>query len=665
MPYYYRRRRYQPRWRRRFWTWRSRKNFRRRRRWRKHRRVRKKLSKITVKEYQPETIRKCCIKGIQQLIIANKKRLTNNYRDYENSYIYENQPVGGGYSITKYNLDALYEQHQKVRNWWTNTNNNLPLVRYTGCKLKLYRSEEVDYVLSYYTCYPMIDTLHLNNSMQPSIQLMNPDSIIVPSKKTQPKGKPYKTVKIRPPAQMQSKWYFTQDIAKTGLLLVGASLCSLDHYYISPFAESNNTSFKTLNTKYFNKHNFASTTQYGYIPWQKGTEQKTIWVHKTANNNQTNLDNLKFADLIYLGNCSTYQPGNTIGEIISNSGTVNNYFSNYKNWGNLFWHSYLHGEALFVICTASWHEILTYTKETKLTSDKKFTPLTEPIYITCRYTPEIDTGHENQCYILPITRDDTEWNPPNNENLKHAGFPLWILFFGWLDWLRKAKVVVHIDEFYTVVFQSKFITPKLDFYCPIDEDMFNNRSPYQPQDNMIVPSDTSNWNPHVRFQQQTLENICKCGPGIAKFPDYIKSVEAKLKYQFYFKFGGCPPKMDTITDPTKQIKFPIPGNEQQIYSLQNPSAPPETFLYNFDVRQDLLTKAATKRIKRDWETETTLLSTTGKWTAPTSATQETPETSDEEKDPENEEETLLQKLHRYRLKRQRLQHKLLQLMKQE
>lgn len=663
MPYYYRRKRYRPRWRRRIWTWRPRTYFRRRRRWRKRRRVRKKLSKITLKEYQPETIRKSCIKGLQPLIIANKKRLSNDFRDYENSTIYENQPGGGGYSITKYNLDALFEQHQKVRNWWTKTNQNLPLVRYTGCKLKLYRSENVDYVCNYFTCYPMLNTLHLNNSMQPSIQLMNPDSIIVPSKRTKPTGKPYKILKIKPPAQMQSKWYFTADIAKTGLLLLGTTLCSLDHYYISSASESNNISFKSFNTKYFNRHNFASTTDYGYIPWISGTQQKTIWVHKSATPNITNISNLQFGDLIYLGNTSTYQPGNTVKDI---NGTTQNYFSNYKNWGNLFWHDYMHGEALFIICTAPFSKINTYVNETKLTAENMFTPMTEPLYINCRYNPDTDTGHDNLAYILPITRDENEWQPPTNENLKHGGFPLWLLFFGWLDWLRKAKLVVHIDEFYTVVFQSKFITPKLDYYCPIDEDMFNNKSPYQPEQNMIVPSDTNNWNPHVRFQQQTLENICKCGPGIAKIEDNTKSVEAKAKYCFYFKFGGCPPKMETVADPTKLPKFPIPSNEQQMYSLQNPTTPPENFLYTFDVRKDILTDRATKRIKKDWGPDTSLLSTTGKWTAGTSLSIESPKTtSEEEEDSENEEETLLQKLNRYRLKRKRLQCKLLQLIKQE
>lgn len=663
MPYYYRRKwNYNPYRRRRFRRRRFRTHFRRRYYWRKHRRVRKKLKKITVKEYQPETIRKCCIKGIQPLIICNQKRLANNFRDYENSFIYHNQPGGGGFSLTKFNLDAFYEQHLKIRNWWTKSNNFLPLCRYTGCKLKLYKSENVDYVCSYYTCYPMVDTLHLHNSCQPSIQLMNPDSIIVPSKRTQPKGKPYKTVKIPPPSQLQSKWYFTQDIAKSGLLLLATTICSLDHYYIASNAESNNIGFKTLNTKYINRHNFGSTAEYGWIPWQEGTQQKTFWVHRSAPATTVNTDQLTLGDCIYLGNASTYQPGS----YVNSKSLITEYLSSYKNWGNIFWHQYIQGEALILVCTKSFAQIKQFNKDTKLTASNGFTPLTEPIYLYCRYSPDIDTGTGNLAYILPNVRDTNNWDPPNSENLKHGGFPLWILFFGWLDWLRKAKYVVHLDDFYTVVFKSPFITPKLDFYCPLDEDMLNNKSPYQDQEGLIVPSDTSNWNPHVRFQQQTLENIVQAGPATAKFPHGTKSVEVKCKSSFYFKFGGCPPKMETIADPTKQDKYPIPNNQQQLYSLQNPSQPPETFLYSFDVRKDIITKPAAKRIKKDWQTETDLLSTTGKWSPEPVYAEPSPEaTSEEETDSENEEEALLLKLQRYRNKRKRLQLKLLSLIGQK
>ncbi len=550
----------------------------------------------------------------------------------------------------------------KVRNWWTKSNLNLPLCRFTGCKLKLYKSENVDYVCSYFNCYPMVDTLHLRNSCQPSIQLMNPDSIIVPSKRTQPKGRPYKTIKITPPAQLQSKWYFTKDIATTGLLLLTTTICSLDHYFIASNAENNNVGFKSLNTKYINKHNFGSTSEYGWVPWIEGTTQKTFWVHKSAHPNRADISTLYVYDCIYLGNASTYQPGRTPTQ----SETMTQYLENYKNWGNLFYHTYLHGEALILVCTKNFTEIKNFTRSSLTNATNGFTILTEPIYLYCRYSPDIDTGIGNLTYLLPSIRDTNNWEPQNNENLKHGGFPLWITFFGWLDWIRKGKFVVHVDDFYTVVFKSQFITPKLDYYCPIDEDFYNNKSPYQQNEGEIVPSDHSNWNPHVRFQQQTLENIVQAGPGTAKFPHGTKSVEAKCKFSFYFKFGGCPPKMETITDPTKQEKFPIPHNEQSMYPLQNPSQPPETFLYNFDVRKDIITKTAAKRIKSDWQTETTLLSTAGKWSPEILCTDESTKTSsEEEEDSENEEATLLHQLNRYRRKRKRLQYKLLSLIQQE
>nr|UGV34302.1 MAG: ORF1 [TTV-like mini virus] len=667
MPYYFRRRRNRwTRWRRYYSNWRPRTHLRRRRRWRKRKRVRRKLSKIIVKQYQPETIRKSCIRGIQALLITNQKRLANNFRDYENSFIHHNEPGGGGYSITKYNLDAFYEQHLKVRNWWTNTNRNLPLCKYLGCSLKLYKSENVDYVCSYFTCYPMVNTLALTNSCCPGIQLMNPDSIIVPSKRTEPKGKPYKRVKIRPPAQLESKWYFTQDLAKTGLLLFTCTACSLDHYFISSSAESNNVGFKSLNTKYINRHNFGSTTTYGWIPYIEGTNQKTFWAHKNAAPATEQIQNLFFKDLIYLGNASTYQIGDTV-ETKWISSSNNTYFDSYKNWGNIFWQGYINGEALLLVCTESnWETIKTWAKDKtkKLTTDTKFTKLTEPLWLYCRYTPETDTGIGNQSYILPNVRDDKNWDPPTSENLKHGNFPLWIMFFGWLDWLRKGKFVIHMDEFYTIVFKCPFITPKLDYYVPMDDSMFENRSPYQPEPGDIVPSDTNNWNPHVRFQQVTLENICACGPGTAKFPHGTKSVEAKCYYKFYFKFGGCPPKMEQVENPTTQGKWPIPGTEQQIYSLQSPSLPPESLLYRFDTRQDLITKRAAKRIKTDWGIEKALFSPSGEWTTPIQPA-ESPETSSEEaEDSENEEETLLHQLQRYRRKRKHLQLKLLSLMHQ-
>nr|UGV33918.1 MAG: ORF1 [TTV-like mini virus] len=656
MPYYYRRRnRRRPYRRRWFRPWRFRGYLRRRRRWRRQRWVRRKLSKIKIKQYQPETIHKSKIKGVQSLIIGNSKRLTNNYRQYEQSYIFHNEPGGGGFSITKYSLDGLYEQHQLVRNWWTKTNNNLPLCRYTGCKIKLYRSENVDYVCSFFTCYPMLATLHLYNSCQPSLQMMNPESIKVPSKRTKPLGKPYKILKLKPPAQLTNKWYFTADLAKTGLLLLTTSLASFDHYYISSTSENNNTGFKSLNTAFFIHHNFQQPGNEGYKPWTEGTQQKTLWAAPRWPQQQNQQQNYKVRDLIYLGNTSTNQIGSPIGD------SPTTYFQNWKNWGNIFYHTYINEEETILVSTLPLDTIKNQAQSNSQIGTG-FQTLTQPLLIDCRYSPDKDTGTDNQCYIVSAVRETTHWDPPQSDKIKHYGFPLWLLFYGWLDWLRKLNPVVHLEDHWTICFQSKYITPKLPYYVPIDYDFLQNKSPYQTEPGFISTEDNNNWNPHVKFQQQTLEKICFTGPGMPKLGN-AKSVEVKCEYIFYFKYGGCPPKMETITDPTKLPVYPIPNNNDELYSFQNPKLPPESYLYHFDVSKDIIKDSAAKRIKRDFSSEKTLFQTTGRMQPGIQISPETtPEATDQETDSEKEEETLYQQLKQCKRKRKRLQLKLLTLM---
>ncbi len=120
--------------------------------------------------------------------------------------------------------------------------------------------------------------------------------------------------------------------------------------------------------------------------------------------------------------------------------------------------------------------------------------------------------------------------------------------------------------------------------------------------------------------------------------------------------------MVKIDDPSKQEYYPVPSNELQTTSLQNPAYPPEYYLYSFDERQGQLTQRAAKRIKHDWETKKTLFS-------PTESPKEVPAqttspTTSEESDSEKEEETLFQQLINQQQKQRKLRHRIKQLMKQ-
>ncbi len=127
-------------------------------------------------------------------------------------------------------------------------------------------------------------------------------------------------------------------------------------------------------------------------------------------------------------------------------------------------------------------------------------------------------------------------------------------------------------------------------------DFITGNSPYEQG---VNPLDYPRWYPMVQYQEQAINDLLQTGPGTAKF-NGKKTVEGKCLYTFYFKFGGAPPPMVHIKDPTDQPDFPIPNQIMETTSLQDPTCPPEQYLYNFDQRRGYLTERAAKRIKKDW-----------------------------------------------------------------
>ncbi len=70
-----------------------------------------------------------------------------------------------------------------------------------------------------------------------------------------------------------------------------------------------------------------------------------------------------------------------------------------------------------------------------------------------------------------------------------------------------------------------------------------------------------------------------------------------MRYNFLLKWGGNPSNMETIADPTAQPTGPDPNQlllPNEIISPENTIA---NYIYKWDTRRDLLTQAATKRIK--------------------------------------------------------------------
>lgn len=126
------------------------------------------------------------------------------------------------------------------------------------------------------------------------------------------------------PKQMVNKWFFQQDFQNVGLFMLHTAGLSLNHMYTPTDTKNTTVGLYCLNPNIFQNGDFANAT--GYNPnntwYYFGTEPHVI--NKPSN----------ASDFIYLKS-TKYTAGK--------SGASN---ANQENWGNLLFHTYIHGEQL-------------------------------------------------------------------------------------------------------------------------------------------------------------------------------------------------------------------------------------------------------------------------------------------------------------------------------
>nr|UGV34489.1 MAG: ORF1 [TTV-like mini virus] len=608
MPWY---RRYKRRWRRRRRPWyrRPRAPFRRRF-WRRYwvSKRKRKLKKITVKQFQPEKINKLNVKGIYPLFLTTHERISHNLIQVIDSTTPHRGPGGGGFSIMQFSLQGLYELFLKSQNWWTKSNCNLPLIRFNGVTLKLYRTEHVDYIVTIQQCYPMCCNDIMFMSTQPSIMLMTKGSIKVSCRQNTRNKKPYKIVRVSPPAQMLTKWYFQSLLAKTGLLLIKATAASFDRFYTHSFASSTTMGFTSLNTTTFQFHNFKQyPTQTGYKP------QNNLYLWGAVKAAIPDPMNTKVSQLIYLGQTTILQEGESLESCKQD---VTKYLTERDKWGNPFHPRFFTYDYQVFSTNKPLTDIITKVKQSgninktiKEVFATEFTPRTVPLQTQCRYNPLADKGTGNKIFLVSIVSDQETWHEPKDERLMRQNLPLWLLTWGWSDWQKKLAQIHHFDYDYVTVIKSPYIEPTLTYYIPLD-DSFTNWPPSSPYGTDLNQSDSKNWFPKNNFQVVSLNNIAASGPGTVKLRK-DQSCEAHMYYKFHFKLGGCPAPMETICNPINEPVYPVPDNQLQTPSLQSPETPLQTFLYAFDERRGQITTKAAKRLKTDFTTREPFISTTG------------------------------------------------------
>lgn len=642
---FYRKRRYRPYRRNWFKSRRPRKTIRRRRRRHRVRRKRfykyrlKKLKTIVNRTYQPEKIRKCHIKGFLQLIECGYGRLSDNYTLFKESIVPPHEPGGGGWSIQQLTLGNLYVQGKYAMNYWTYSNKGLNLCRFLGVKITLYRQPDIDYIFHYNLQDPQIITKYTYPSYHPFKILNYHQKIVVPSWKTQPlKRKAYKTKFIRPPKKLKNDWYFQEHLSNYPLLTFFTTAIDLQNMFIPKRAQNNNVSLITLNTRLFNHPNFATTTgTTGFSP------SGNNYLYAYTNPDEP-WKKHKLKEFIFLGTTTINTPGTPMNGSASNS-----------KWGNPFYYEHLQMHSAITVQTANVTTAATSETDIEESALKK-----EPLIYELRYNPNKDNGDGNEAYwVTNFNPQIKNWDPPTDQDLILRGHPLWLMLWGFASYLQKTGKFNKLDQNGILVIRTnQFAGEKLPAYVLISDSFYNGQGPYEQNAEEMSTYNLTHWYPRWQFQKEAIEKILMTGPAVYK-ENNANSIQAYMKYDFLFKWGGNPSKMETIADPNQQPTGPDPNNIFGTNENISPEQTIENYIYKWDVRRDLLTQTATKRITEIPILKQTVFSDGQKTSTDTPFQQIwTPQT---EETPKEEDQTLLQQLQLLQQHNQQLEYRLRQL----
>nr|UHM27410.1 MAG: ORF1 [Torque teno midi virus] len=559
MAWFFRRRPwYGRRWRRRR-RWPRRRRFRRRRvrrrpykttrrvrKKRKQRRVRK-PKKQTLIQWQPESTRRCKIIGYAPLVIGCNGRQQNNFIFWQDYWTHPRCPAGGSFSVYKFSLALLYEDYKRHRNVWTKSNCEYDLCKYINTKLYFFPHPEVDFVLSYTRSYPMIVDENTYPSTHPLYLMLRKKKLVIPSKRTNPRGKPFYKLKIKPPRQSINKWYFQKPFSDIGLFMIQAAACDLTYSYLGPNSKNRLVTLQCLNPKFWGQPNWGvkQATQYNFktgITIPKG--QQTYYNDK--------------------GTLKTYTiPAdfNSTNKITTwDSGIFNYKFLNIQIWP-----------------TAQTHQELPT--------------------ITVQYNPMVDMGKGNVVYFISVLQ--TSWSPPTTDRLLvWKDKPLWLLLYGLQDYILKAKNTTSALTDHICVIQSRAIFPIHDQIVVIGNNFMNGLDECGNQP--LNPALIDKWFLTIEDQNQALNEIVKSGPFMPKMDGPRCSWELNMKYHSKWIWGGATPPLKPACDPYQQEIFPVPDTIKQTLQIIDPQKQvPETLLHNWDFRRGFVTRSAFKRMQKN------------------------------------------------------------------
>nr|UHK04024.1 MAG: ORF1 [Torque teno midi virus] len=571
MPFWWRRRR-KP-W---YKTWRKRRNFRwrknkrrrpytrRRRRTRKTSRrrrrraykVRKKKRTLTLKQWQPDRIRKCTIKGRGTLVMGAHGRQMICYTNVKDRLTPSRAPGGGGFGVERINLQYLYQEWKARNNIWTSSNQLTDLGRYLGGKITFYRHPDTDFIVNYQRQGPFNIEKTSYMSMQPQEMLLAKHKRLVLSKLTNPTGKLKTTIKFGPPKLLTNKWIFQNELAKQDLIQISATACNFRYPTLGCCNENRVLNLFALDTQFYQDPHWmqAHTAGHPWKPYPTMPETKIKFYYKTQSGSEQSFtittDNTKWLTL----DQGWFQP-----KILASF---------------------------------------------KITNNEQQTALLPMVLL--RYNPAQDTGPGNIVTIVDLVSGKWEGPYPDAYTIKDV--PLWMALNGYPSYvtsksgdkgiLKHSIVCVKSDALYRLPTAS---TQKL--FPLVGQKFVLGKPPY---DQPLTPEMQNKWYPTYEHQQEPLNDIVCCGPLVPRFYNQTNSTwELQYFYRFYFKWGGPEIGDPPVDDPKSKGHYSTEYTDQRTIQVSNPSKnKTESFLHPWDIRRGIITKRAFERMCQNIETDT-------------------------------------------------------------
>nr|UHM25864.1 MAG: ORF1 [Torque teno midi virus] len=559
--YYKRRKTYRyrkPRYRRRRIT-----KTRRRRRRRRRYKVRRKRKQIAIKQWQPDSIVTCKIKGVTTLVLGGEGKQLVCYTNVKQSWVPPKAPGGGGFGCEVFSLGYLYEQYKLHRNIWTKTNIGKDLCRYLRVRLTFYRHPDTDFIINYERQPPFDIRKDTYTYCHPLFMLLSKHKILLLSKFTKPNGKVKKSVVVKPPKQMITKWFFQEHFSHEPLLMIRAAACNLSYSNLGCCNTNWISTFFCLNTGFYQLANWDAEVATGYKPYINPPQILYTW----------NKDQL-----------AKKQPGIAFER-------PNNYLDsvNYdKGWFS--------------------KQIL---QAVKLSDKAEISSTALGMLPTnvCRYNPNLDTGKGTSIWL--VSNLSNTYNKPLDIQLIYEGLPLYLLLYGFLSYVALTKKFGDFLTRYILAcecptgfyyyaqpgFQNKVI-------IPIDYTFINGQGPYKED---LTDTSKKLWTPNIYSQLEILNFIVESGPYIPKYARTTASTwELDCFYNFLFKWGGPEITEPAVADPLLQHTYEVPDTFKASVQVRDPAKQKAaSILHPWDIRRGLFTKTALKRMYSNLSTDST------------------------------------------------------------